>query len=277
KIASSAVVPGKGSLLLAARWLSVLVALALLAVIVYASLPGAGPRCVVETPALELGELSAGEHSVQVPIVNPGSSPLRISEVISSCTCAVVKAPDEVSPGGRAAIEIQIGVSPGPRSAVLKIVSNDPRGPKRVAISWNGGTRLRLIPYSVRPAPLPSDQPFEQTVQVIYPGGKSAPVPNLQHWECDSPLVQVTEGRNDSAALKFGRGGLATNVLGQLDLHIRVQPPSQPGAVRATCKLTIGCGKSTYNLNLPVNVPFINGPLTTDVSNVVFSSSQPNE
>jgi hypothetical protein len=83
--------------------------------------------------------------------------------------------------------------------------------------------------------------------------------------------VQITEGRNDRAGVKIGTRGVATNVLGRLDLNVRVEPPAQPGALHAMCNLVFECGKSVHTLSVPIKIQFTYGPLTPDVSRVVFS------
>jgi len=232
------------------------------------------PHCVFDTPDIELGELAPGQHSISISLANPGDEPLSISAIRSSCTCAVVKHPETVPPKGRAAIDVQVSVSGGPRSARLEIVSNDPDGPKNVLISWHGTIKPFLVPSAIQSLAAPFDRDYERIVHVVYPGGRTAIVPQFERLECESPLVHVRPGRNDPMARKYGRSDLGFNIQGELELHLRVKAPRKPQSLRTECKLFFKYGKSTVPVTLYIFIPFRTGPLTPDTDSITFAAAR---
>jgi hypothetical protein len=244
---------------------------------IYLRMPADEARCVVEQPDMKLGELVSGEHTVHVQLANPGNLPLHISDVVSSCSCAIVTAPSEIGPESRAAIDVRIHVTPGPGDAMLRIESNDPAGAKRVLLTWNGGTRLSLVPAVIKSPPLPNDALYERTLEVFYPGGPSAMVPELEKIEVESPLVKVEPIDNDPGAVRFGTKGTDMAVAGRMNLRVQVQPPPTPGRFQTKCYLDFRCGKLTRRLTFPIDVEFRSGSLTADVRSVVFTGTRPEE
>lgn len=230
------------------------------------------PHCVFETTEINLGELAPGEHSISVSLTNPGDEPLHISAIKSSCTCAVVKHPKTVEARQRATIEVQVYVSPGPRSASLEISSNDPDGPKNVRISWYGTTKPFLIPALIQSPAVPFDRDYERKVRIAYPGGKTAIVPQFERFESASHLVDIQPGRNDPNARKYGRAGFVTDVQGELELHLRVKAPTKPQALDTDCKLYLKYGKSIVSVTLPILISFKAGPLTPDADSITFAA-----
>jgi hypothetical protein len=235
------------------------------------------PHCVFDMPVINLGELAPGEHSVRVSLANPGDEPLHISAIKSSCTCAVVKPPETIGGRQQATIEVKIHVSPGPRGALLEIHSNDPDGPKTVAISWHGTTKPFLVPARIQSLPVPFDRDYERIVHVVYPGGRKALIPQFERFECDSPLVDVRPGRNDPTARKYGRSGLLTDVQGELDLHLRVRTPSKPQLLQTECKFFFKYGKSVVPITFYIHIPFTTGPLAPDAESITFAAARPEE
>lgn len=233
----------------------------------------AKPQCVFDTPYIHLSELSPGEHSISVSLTNPGDEPLHISSIISSCTCAVVKHPETVDARQRATIEVQILVSPGPRSARLEILSNDPDGPKSVLLAWHGTTKPFLVPPLIQSPPVRFDRDYERTLHVVYPGGRTALTPQFERFESDSRLVDICPGRNDPTARKYGRSGLLTDVQGELDLHLRVKAPQKPQSLQTECKLFFKYGKSMVPITLLIFIPFTSGALTPDTDAITFAAA----
>jgi hypothetical protein len=233
------------------------------------------PRCVFDSTEINLGEIAPGEHSINISLTNPGDEPLLISAIKSSCTCAVVKHPKTVDGRQRATIEVLIHASPGPRSATLHIFSNDPDGPKKsVLIAWHGTTTPFLLPDLIQNLPVPFDRDYVRIVRVVYPGGRSALIPQFERFECDSPLINVRPGRNDPAARKYGRSGLLANVQGELELHLRIKAPAKPQSLQTQCKLFLKYGKSMVPLILPIFIPFTTGPLTPDAKTITFAAGR---
>lgn len=233
--------------------------------------------CVFSEPETDLGELTLGEHTINVLIDNPGKAPLLIDKVESNCSCAVTDFPTEIGPGSSAAMQVKIGVSPGPRVVRLLVSTNDPEGPKNVVLSWRGKIVPLLIPRFIDSASVRSDRPFERMLHVVYPGGKKAIQPHLKSFACDSDRVHLREGANNAEATKAVVSRILTKVIGQLDLHVTVQPPAQAGLFRATCKFTLAHGDMSTDYEVPICIPFVSSPLQTDVPGIVFSGDSLNE
>jgi hypothetical protein len=230
-------------------------------------------RCEFDKRVMELGELTPGEHSVHVQIQNTGNHPLHITKAVSNCTCcAIVQSPALVEPGQNAMLDVRLTVIPGPRSIRLTVESNDPDGPKHILLLWQGGAKPILVPRWITSANVPLDRPYKRTIRLIYPGGKSALVPHLKSCECDRRGVEAHEGRNDPTAIKFTASGLLTNILGEMELHLCITPPTKPERLQTTCKLALSYGNDTPIISLPLNLSFSGGQLSPDVTSVTFSA-----
>jgi hypothetical protein len=232
------------------------------------------PRCEFNEQTILLGEFTPGEHSIRVPIKNTGNHSLNITQVTSNCSCcAVVHSPSLIEPRQNTMLDVQLTVIPGPRSIQLTVQSNDPDGEKHVVLSWQGKAKPMLVPRWVAASNAPLDRPYERTIRLVYPGGKSALVPHLKSWECDHQGVEVLEGRNDPLATKFSTSGILTNILGEMELHLRIHPPSKPEYIQTICKLSMAYGNDIQTINLPLLLSFSGwGQLVPDVSSVTFSA-----
>jgi Peptidase C39 family/Protein of unknown function (DUF1573) len=236
------------------------------------------PRCEFDAQVMNLGELTPGTHSIQVPIKNSGSKPLQITQASSNCSCcAVVRSPDQIEPQQSTTLDTQLQVIPGTRTIQVTVESNDPEGPKHILLYWHGKAEPKLLPRWISATNVPLDHPYERTVKLIYPGGKSALVPHLKSYQCDRQGVEVHEGRNDPLSSKFTTLGLLTNIIGEMELHVRIQPPSKPEHLQAYCKLLLTYGKDEQTINLPLIISFAGGQLAPDVSSVTFSAAHHEE
>jgi hypothetical protein len=245
-------------------------------VLVYAWL---SPQCEFEKNVIQLGELPPDqEKELAVPISNPGTRTLQIDSIKSTCTCARVNGPATVRPGQTDVVNVALRIRPGPGSAQLTVYSNDPAGPKSIIISWHGKAGLTLLPHVLRVSNAPLDHPLEQVVRVIYPGGKSAIVPRFERFTCDSPLVEISEGRFDSTAFRLGAGGMLNNIQGERELLVKIQPPSSARTVRTNAIVKFACGKDTVSLALVIEAHFLGGKeLMPDVDSIVFAAANAEE
>jgi hypothetical protein len=230
------------------------------------------PRCAFDSAVHDLGELAPGATTVRVRITNAGDAPLSITDVRSTCSCAVVTAPELISAREQGVMEVALSVSPGPGKARLTVESNDPEGPKSLVLAWRGTAQPRLAPGWVAATSVPTDRAYQRTLKLIYPGGKSAIAPRLERCECASPRVQTREGKNDPMAVQYGVGGQLVGVSGELELYLTVQPPPAPELFQTQCKLVLDYGPTPTTLEFPVTVDFTGGELTPDVRSVVFSA-----
>src|SRR5262249_32139750 len=131
----------------------------------------------------------------------------------------------------------------------------------------------QLVPYKIDVQAVPMGQPYERTVRLVYPGGKSALVPRLERCECESALVEVRPGNNDPLAVRFARSGLLTQILGEQELHVKVRPPDVPGLFTSKCTLHLKYGETVMTLTLPISLSFQSGKLRPEVNAVVFSAA----
>jgi hypothetical protein len=231
------------------------------------------PRCAFDSPAIELGELTPGAVKYSVTIHNRGGGPLRISRILSTCSCAAVKAPGEIEAGQSGLLEVALNVPPGPRSARLTVESNDPHGPRTVVLSWHGRGDLGMVPSTIRAQAVPVNRPYERTVRVIYPGGKAALAPRVEGCRCDSALVEVRVGNNNPLATRFARSGVLTQAQGEAELHVKVRPPDAPGAFTSKCTLSLKYGDTVRTLTLPISLSFIDQALGPVPPAVTFSAA----
>jgi hypothetical protein len=236
-----------------------------------------GPECAFADSVLELGELKPGGQKVRVSIENKGGKPLDIAEIQSSCSCAVAKHPTSIPPHDSANIDVELNVPPGPGDAYLTVMSNDPRGPKHVSLRWHGKTEPFLNPRWIAESGVRLDQPYERTVYLLYPGGKSALQPQLEAFECANKYIELQPGRNDPLATKLATSGLLTKILGQLELHLNVKPPSAPGVLQTVCLLKIKYGEAHLSVRLPILLAFSGGQLSPSATAVTFSAANRQE
>ncbi len=231
------------------------------------------PQCFFDEQAVELGELETGGKKTSVSLHNKGDEPLQIIAIQSSCSCAIVKHADTVNPHETATIDVDLNVAPGPGGANLTVTSNDPTGPKHVSLRWHGKTQPFLNPRWVAESKARLDQPYERTIRLLYPGGKSALVPHLEGFECDDRSVHIRAGANNPVATKFAVSGLLTKILGELELHLSVKPPATPTALFSVCFLHLKYGEDHLKLRLPILVDFSGGELTPSATVITFSAA----
>jgi hypothetical protein len=104
---------------------------------------------------VSLGQIPAysGEaRSIEFVLQNGGTAPLLVTELSTSCDCALPKlSASSLEPGARATISVELRTElVGYRRAEILITSNATNEPsKRVAVSWEGKSALEAAPEEV--------------------------------------------------------------------------------------------------------------------------------
>ncbi len=246
------------------------IALALFA-LTYSLLAKSPARCVFQEPFLDLGELPPGSKSVSLVIANPGDEALNISGVSSNCSCLVANAPDSIEPRATGVIQLDLSISPGPRKVELTVESNDPTSTTKAILIWHGKANAHLMPPYISVPAAPIDRPYERTIHLVYPGGNSSVMPRLEKCECESNRVEIRQGENNPVAGRLGMDGRPPRAIGELELHVKVQPPQAPESFDTNCKLYVEYGKEKSILHLrSLSIEFHGGELTPDVNRVTF-------
>ena len=133
-----------------------------------------------------------------------------------------------------------------------------------------GEEHPRLYASQLRGSFTPPDRPFQQTIHLLYPGGKDAIIPELKACECDSKRVEVKAGK----VIGEIRDNLGRHLQARREVHVKVAAPSTPEFFEARCKLYFVQGKSESLHYLSIAVPFVGGPLCPRPFRVVFSATQ---
>lgn len=229
------------------------------------------PHLVLESMHYRLGELAPGERTIHIPLLNAGRAPLVVEDVRTTCTCAVVAKPADVAPGATVEVPVTLYITPGPGGAQLLFRSNDRAGPRTVKLEWHGAAKPLLVPQEINCSAAPLGQPYVRSLRVAFPGGRSALVPTLKSFQCDEPCVEVVAGRADPEAFRVTSAGTPEDVVGELELIVRITPPSSgPFVVKRLCKLVLQYGKVEHVLDLPMHVAFVGGVIP-DTEAVLFT------
>jgi hypothetical protein len=219
---------------------------------------------------IDLGELHTANDATQVAVHNPGTAPLQL-EVESSCTCAVVQAPATIAPGQSAAVDVKLKVGTGPQRARLRLTSNDPRGARNVLLTWRGRYQPMLAPRGIA-ATVPTDEVYRRTLQLVYPGGEQAIVPQLVKVECVCPLVTIATGANVPTAFQSG-----TQTTAELAVNVAVLPLEHGRQLNTHADLTWQHGTQTTVTRLHIDVRFWGGAVTPAAPGVLFAAASATE
>jgi hypothetical protein len=238
-------------------------------------LPRGAPCCSLDKSSIDLGELQHGRHTAEIWVKNQGGSPLHITKVQSSCSCAGVAFPPVIEPQASAAIRVSLEAQPGPRQARLRVVSDDPEGPKDLLVTWHGKLVPWLVPPFIEGPPVLNGNRYERTVTVIYPKVNSGLRPQLKGVECDSDVIHVREVEDRPSGGTSRDGRTPAEQTGQLTLHVSVDAPAQADWVRTRCKLLVQYGNSADDtLELPISVAFRHDPFGLDTGRLVFTAGR---
>jgi uncharacterized protein DUF1573 len=99
-----------------------------------AALPAsAAPRISTPSTRVEIADVTAGEAAeTEFPLVNNGTDPLKINEVVLSCGCMSPSYPSALQPGEKGLLKVKITTNPlwdGPVEKHVTVMSNDPEHP----------------------------------------------------------------------------------------------------------------------------------------------------
>src|SRR5262249_37513115 len=95
-----------------------------------AALPAsAAPNISTPSARVEIADVTAGETAeTEFPLVNNGTDPLKINEVVLSCGCMSPSYPAALQPGERGILKVKINTNPlwdGPVEKHVTVLSND--------------------------------------------------------------------------------------------------------------------------------------------------------
>jgi hypothetical protein len=235
--------------------------------------PGPVPhaRLVLDSSVINLGEVPNGTRSIEFAVRNEGQQPLTITEIQSNCSCVVAAPPARIEAGGTAVLHARLKVTPGARLVRMILHSNDPAGPKEVFVNWRGKGIVQLLPPIVAGASASIEEPFEHTLHLVFPGGRTALIPRLERFECPSNRVRVQEGNYRRSAGKLvNSGGL--EIVGEGELHLFISPPRTPELFQEQCKLYYRYGEEKVELVARMEVRFLAGELTPEVPAITFAA-----
>ncbi|MEX0677736.1 MAG: DUF1573 domain-containing protein [Pirellulales bacterium] len=234
------------------------------------------PRLSFDKPVIDLGEFPPGDYERSIVLYNTGWNSLMISRVESSCSCAVVTKPESIARFSSTDMKVKFAVAPGRGHANFVLHSNDPGGPRDVTLRWFGSEKPMLLPRRIAGGISPLDKPYERTVEIAYPGGRSPIVPELRRAACETGNVHVEVLRNDPKAFRTASELSQFSTIGYLSLRVRVDAPQRPEHLNTSVALTVGYGKHEYELKLPVSVRFV-GPLDAQPDCAVFAGLTPTD
>jgi hypothetical protein len=152
------------------------------------------------------------------------------------------------------------------------IDSDDPIGLKEVALIWQGHIEPLLVPAFVHAENNSSDQAYEQTLKLIFPGGTNTVIPELVGVECDDKNVHITQGDVNPSAQKASHLGAVRKIIGERDVKVKIDPPSQGSVVSRVAKIHVRTGEAMNTISLPMRVSFRSNHLVPEVANIAFSS-----
>lgn len=106
------------------------------------ALAQSGPKIEFKSETIDYGTIIKGQDNGRrvFEFTNTGDAPLIISDVNSSCSCAVVSKPKApVMPGKSDSIEVKYNMTPGPIRRTITVQSNAVNYPKgTVALKIKG-------------------------------------------------------------------------------------------------------------------------------------------
>ena len=91
-----------------------------------------GPKIEFESLEINYGQISKGDNGVRVfKFTNPGSEPLIINKVYSSCGCTIPKKPSSpINPGQDDEIQVKYDTNRvGPIRKIITVLSNATNSP----------------------------------------------------------------------------------------------------------------------------------------------------
>jgi hypothetical protein len=151
------------------------------------------PAIVADDPVFDFQTLPTGDsltHAFQIR--NAGWRDLEISQVISTCGCAVPELTEKViRPGQSVPVEVKLSLKAlrGPVEKAVVVASNDPARPNLVlTIRGVARSEITVKPLVVDFGKVAPGEPLTGLVE--FEANGSGPF-TLQEVVCDSPLVEV--------------------------------------------------------------------------------------
>lgn len=154
----------------------------------------------------ELGELAVDPNQtypVSFTFKNRGFSPLRIEQVVSSCSCTnthITK--DHLEPGEEGQIHVSIAVEiPEERRATLAVYTNDPLNRHvKLNLSWRAVAPLEFDSYQVDFGALRPGETAERTLALVRRADERWPACNVGLPKCFPDANMQAEWIEDSAS-----------------------------------------------------------------------------
>jgi hypothetical protein len=140
-----------------------------------------------------------------------------------------------------------------------------------------GKAKPQLVPRAIVESLAPADRTYNRTIKIVYPGGKSAPIPRSRRCDCRSSRIRIHEGRADPVATRFAMRGVLIRLLGELELDVEVQPRAITEQLEALCKLDFQYGEEAMQLTLPLSVLFRGASRMADVDGLAFAAGRSTE
>lgn len=203
---------------------------------------GAGFKLAVLVTAIanngNFGNICLGRFADELlTINNSGASPLPISNITSSSPDflppSVVTYPIIVAPFGSVDVMLRFQpTSPGPKSATITVISNDPTGPHKISVSGDGQTpRLSLVMADNGNFGRVCVHSFEDELLLLSNSGK-----------CDLSVTSITSSSADFIVGEVLSYPLTIGAGDSLPIPIRFQPS---GAGPKSATITVNSNDPT--------------------------------
>lgn len=224
-------------------------------------------------PVVALGPCAIGKMARTVELHNTGSRPLQITRVHSSCTCATVRLFGEPIPAHQSReLQIDVDVAPGPGKVEFLVESNDPSGPRRFTMLWNGiGGKVTLAPPEVR-ATADDASEFSSSVSLVAADGSNIEVDSITGGD-DYPSLDVSPGEQRFEWV-FSPYSPGSGQLGVLPIHVYITEGA--GRIRTTCDIVVRHAGQKQSLKLPIDVTFRRS-FRAEPDKVLFSATPGND
>jgi len=190
--------------------------------------------------------------------------------VHSSCVCATVRPCDsEIPPRESRELTVDINLAPGPGKVEFAIESNDPSGPRRFAMLWNGvGAKPKLSPAEIR-VTVDGTSDSDSTVCLTAPYGMNSEIEiETITLRDDYPSLELILGkeRMDYVFSPYDPNGGQLRVL-PLDVLVR----GGAGRIQTTCDIALRYGGERHLLKLPIDITF-RPTLRAEPEKLIFSA-----
>ncbi len=154
------------------------------------------PRAVVALPVWKFGSLpqfSQAKHDFIIK--NEGTAPLKITQVVPSCSCAAaVPEKNEIAPGDQTAVQVALDTKTfmGALTKIVTVMCNDPRQPQIVlTITGEVQPPYSVLPREVNLGRVPRATPGEGSEFAVHlTRGVEVKIKDVS---CGNPLVEIVK------------------------------------------------------------------------------------